>query len=402
MNDVWININSLEFNSIVVNSNTEWTHLKISDNSNIFGEGEISHTQLSRNVSPIVAKLANNLRGKKVYTDYDVITENNLSVEGIESDQLLATAVSGLRCAITDALSKQSKLKMYEYILYKFGEKNISSNRVQLYANINRSLLLDKKTKQNFNPVLQEVLDRSPESFSKMAKFVKDQGFKTLKCAPFDECKSPFSTPGLPKEAKIGLSRISSVIESIGDSTLLVDCHSRFDNESAYDLLYELTDRGVGWYEEPIDPIEYPSDIRRIKGQSTIPIAGAEHGYGLQLFEKFIDDDTLDIVMPDIKFCGGPIEAFLIGKTLESKKEKSVSMHCPSGPLSLLASAHSTLAFNNTLPLEHAVYEIDWRKEVLFPNENIIGDMFVIPDGYGLGAQVDPLIVHKHGDFWTE
>ena len=136
---------------------------------------------------------------------------------------------------------------MYEYILYKFGEKNISSNRVQLYANINRSLLLDKKTKQNFNPVLQEVLDRSPESFSKMAKFVKDQGFKTLKCAPFDECKSPFSTPGLPKEAKIGLSRISSVIESIGDSTLLVDCHSRFDNQSAYDLLYELTDRGVGW-----------------------------------------------------------------------------------------------------------------------------------------------------------
>ena len=72
MNDVWININSLEFNSIVVNSNTEWTHLKISDNSNIFGEGEISHTQLSRNVSPIVAKLANNLRGKKVYSDYDV------------------------------------------------------------------------------------------------------------------------------------------------------------------------------------------------------------------------------------------------------------------------------------------------------------------------------------------
>ena len=61
--------------------------------------------------------------------------------------------------------------------------------------------------------LVQEVLDRSPESFSKMAKFVKDQGFKTLKCAPFDECKSPFSTPGLPKEAKIGLSRISSVIE---------------------------------------------------------------------------------------------------------------------------------------------------------------------------------------------
>ena len=48
------------------------------------------------------------------------------------------------------------------------------------------------------------------------------------------------------------------------------------------------------------------------------------------------------------------------------------------------------------------MYEIDWRKEVLFPNENIIGDMFVIPDGYGLGSQVYPLFVHKHGDFWTE
>ena len=77
-------------------------------------------------------------------------------------------------------------------------------------------------------------------------------------------------------------------------------------------------------------------------------------------------------------------------------------MHCPSGPLSLLASAHATAAFGPQLPLEHAVYEAEWRHEVMEPFEEIKNGEFIIPDGPGLGGRVDPVMVEMRGRRWEE
>jgi L-alanine-DL-glutamate epimerase-like enolase superfamily enzyme len=106
--------------------------------------------------------------------------------------------------------------------------------------------------------------------------------------------------------------------------------------------------------------------------------------------------------MPDVKFCGGPVEAYLIGRELEARWERSVSMHCPSGPLSLLASAHATAAFGNKIPLEHAVYEVEWRHEVMEPFEQVENGYLLIPEGYGLGGRVDPVAIAMRGRTWTE
>jgi L-alanine-DL-glutamate epimerase-like enolase superfamily enzyme len=68
----------------------------------------------------------------------------------------------------------------------------------------------------------------------------------------------------------------------------------------------------------------------------------------------------------------------------------------------LLASAHATAAFGNTIPLEHAVYEVDWRHEVMEPFEQIENGYFLLPGGYGLGGRVDPVAIAMRGRSWTE
>jgi galactonate dehydratase len=120
------------------------------------------------------------------------------------------------------------------------------------------------------------------------------------------------------------------------------------------------------------------------------------------IFKRLVEEDVLDIVMPDVKFCGGPVEAYRTGMELEPSHPGSVSMHCPSGPVSLLASAHATAAFGNVLPLEHAVYEVGWRREVLEPFEVVKGGMLHLPEGPGLGARVDPVLVEMRGRRWEE
>lgn len=389
----WFVPTELEFGSIHVRAKTDWAHLSLGDGTGTFGQGEITSTQLSREVAPVAARLAERLRGKRLSDDTDVITLNGLTTEQLETDQVLATAVSGLRCAVTDALAKRAQLPLADYLRALHDHEGSPDQRVQLYSNINRSMLPDDD-----GPV-----DRSPDSFAEMAQRAMEAGFTTAKCAPFDEARAPFKSSGLPPEAENGLNRTRAAKAVVGpDRTLLVDCHSRFDLDSALALEPELREAGAGWYEEPVDPIADTDDLRKIRDMAELTIAGAEHGYGLALFTRLMEEDALDVVMPDVKFCGGPVEAYLIGRDLEARWERSVSMHCPSGPLSLLASAHTTAAFGNTIPLEHAVYEVDWRHEVLEPFEEIENGYLTLPDGFGLGGRVDPVALAMRGRSWTE
>ena len=389
----WFTPTGLSFNSIEVRPETTWVHFALSDSNGIVGQGEITDTQVGDPIAPIVARLANNLRGEKLTDDSDVIKLNNLTIEQLETDVALATAISGLRCAIADALARVLQLPLVDYLRELHGHEGKADRKVRLYSNINRAL----------KPTFDGPMDRSADGFAEMAQRAMEDGFTTAKCAPFDECRAPFSKSGLPREAKLGLDRIRAAKDVIGpDRTLLVDCHSRFDLESALALEPELRDAGVGWFEEPVDPITDAYNLQIIRDKAEMTMAGAEMGYGVDLFKKLMEDDVLDVVMPDVKFCGGPVEAYLIGRELEPRWAGSVSMHCPSGPLSLLASAHATAAFGATIPLEHAVYEADWRHEVMEPFEIVKNGHLELPDGPGLGARVDPVAIAMRGKQWTE
>ena len=132
-----------------------------------------------------------------------------------------------------------------------------------------------------------------------------------------------------------------------------------------------------------------------------MPVAGAETAYGRAAFEALIDEGSLDVVMPDVKHCGGPNEATEIGRAIETERERSVSMHCPSGPVSLLASGHATAAFGPRLPLEHAVYEVEWRAGVLDPPERVADGALALPEGPGLGAGLNERLIEERGRRWT-
>lgn len=391
--EIWWSPATLEFQEIHARGGTDWTTINLADADGIAGQGEITSTQLSGSVAAVTARLANRLRGQRIASDDHAMQLLGVTPNACEKDQNLATAVSALRCAVADALAQRAQLPLAQFLRLTHDHEGELPDRVQLYANINRSLLPDD----------QGSVDRGPDDFAEMAVEAVNNGFTTIKCAPFDECRAPFTSTGLPHCAEAGLERVQTIREAVGSKiTIFVDCHSRFDLDSALALEPELRAAGGQWFEEPVDPVENSDDLRIIHEHSMLPIAGGEHAYGVDLFKRLVEEDILDIVMPDVKFCGGPVEAYRIGVELEPAYPGSVSMHCPSGPLSLLASAHATTAFENTLPLEHAVYEIDWRHTLLEPFERVENGHLIIPEGPGLAARVDPATIAFKGKTWTE
>jgi galactonate dehydratase len=501
LTDAWFSPRSLTCYEVRVRPLTTWAFIELRDDSGLAGLAEITYAKQDAVVS-VMARLANRLRGEKLRSEADVLVRLGLTPSALERDIVTATAVSGIRSALVDALARRSVLSLADFLLLAEGrrpdtpaaasEKGDADGtprlrsgranggqspaipaaalflaatpgpaatvpRVELYANINRALLPKFAEKSGMPP---EPSDRSPDGFAAMAKRAVAAGFRTVKCAPFDECRAPSGplkdgTPArastgsarpvslpytagtgtrqsremtgggldLPREAEPGLERVHAVKEAIGaERNLYVDCHSRFDLTGALALEPELRAAGAAWYEEPVDPLASPDDMRRIRERAHLPIAGGENGYGLAVFGRLLRDEVVDIVMPDVKHCGGAVEAYRIGVELERENTMDrssgsgwlkvakgcVSMHCPSGPVSLLASGHVTHALvravgwggGGPLPLEHAVYEADWRSSVLEPEERVEGGALLLPDGPGLGAGLDYSTVLSHGRKW--
>ena len=100
MPELWFSPTQLHFQTIHVRGKTDWVSFELTDSDGTFGAGEITSTQLDRDVAPVVARLANKLRGERLSSDEDVLRFNRLSPADLEANVLLATAVSGLRCAV--------------------------------------------------------------------------------------------------------------------------------------------------------------------------------------------------------------------------------------------------------------------------------------------------------------
>ncbi|MCH8310303.1 MAG: hypothetical protein IIB17_07390 [Chloroflexi bacterium] len=198
----------------------------------------------------------------------------------------------------------------------------------------------------------------------------------------------------------MGLARVAAVRNAIGsDARLLVDCHSRFQRDTAPLIAEELAKLDVGWFEEPVQPTSSLGELVEIADEVPMPVAGGEIGYGADFFDELVASRAAAVVMPDIKYCGGVGEAATAGRRTIAAGG-GFSLHCPSGPISLLASGHVSAAVDGSMPLEHAVYEADWRADILEPPEIVRDGRLWMPGGPGLGATLNRDLANRFGRTW--
>jgi len=368
--------------SFPVRANTDWLILEIVSENNIKGYSELTMSNYYKRdeLISITKKLIKKLSNKDVENDNKL---KGVLEENKEESLIFNTSISGIRSACSDIFSKIKKVPMNIYLAEM--KKRKISNSVELYANINRSLLPN-----NDGPV-----DRSSNSFFNMAKKAKNAGFKKIKCAPFDGFKNEEYED--KKFISGGIDKVSLISKNLkNEIEILVDCHSKFNLEESQAAEKDLYDLGVKWFEEPMDPQKNLDELKELKLHIKGKLVGGEEFYGVNKFYTLIENNFFDIVMPDIKYCGGIEEAMNIGIKLESISDDCFSIHCPSGPISLAGSAHVTSALSSELPLEHAVFEIEDRHEFVYPNENITNGKYIFNNNFGIGVVPNFSKENKH------
>ncbi len=371
-----ITFRTLRYASVTVNDRTQWNFAEIGDDQ---GLTAVVETTSGGDVASRLTPLMQALAGRPIDDEAEVVRVAGLGRGAVTQDFALATAVSALRTAVVDIRAQRDGLSLTQAL----GGQSVDS--VELYANTNLHLL---------------TTDRSPRDFAATAERAVRDGFRTVKCTPFDEVDPRAPAADLAELARPAIQRLAAARRAIGpDVTLLVDCHSRFDLRSACAVAEALAELDVGWFEEPVNPERDPDVLAEIASNVRMPVAGGEHAYGAEFFRRLVDSGAVTVAMPDIKHCGGVREAVRAAELVACHGGRT-SLHGPSGPVSILAGGHVTAAMSAALPLEFGAYECPWRADLIDPPEQVRDGRLRLSTGPGLGAHLNPATLERHGHAW--
>lgn len=191
LTDAWFAPRSLVCYEARARPLTAWRFVELRDDSGLVGLAEITYGQEQEKVVSALARMTGRLRGARLRSDGDFPAKLGLIASDLEKDIVLATAVSGTRSALADALARRAALPLADFLMLggakahggqptSNGETGAArdrgpvavplrasgtaagtpARRVELYANINRALLPQLREKAGMPP---RPSDRSPD-----------------------------------------------------------------------------------------------------------------------------------------------------------------------------------------------------------------------------------------------
>jgi galactonate dehydratase len=231
-----------------------------------------------------------------------------------------------------------------------------------------------------------------------MAERAVAAGFDAIKLAPFDNMPKGLKDPAeIEKYSKLGLDCAAAVRRVLGPKgDLLIDVHSHYDLQHGLELARRFEPLNLFWLEEvtPPKPLDWLATINK---EAKMPTAGGESIYGVGGFYPYIAGGAVDIIMPDVKMCGGVLELKKIASLGEGAGVK-VAPHGPASPVGNVVAAHVCATMPNFHILEFSYGEVPWRGEVIDPPESLQkGGLltFTAKPGYGIELNEKTLSAHK-------
>ena len=284
-----------------------------------------------------------------------------------------ATAFSAIEQALWDLAGKALDVPTYSL----FGGK--LRDVLPVYANINRATTM-----------------RTPAGFAATAKAAVKDGFRAVKGAPWDWFPAPGSSAAaIDAAVENGIACVAAMRDAVGpDVEVMCDCHSFFDVALAERVAKRLEPVKLSWYEEPVAP-ERIVETREIRRNIQQPMAAGEVLYGVAGFAPLVRGKTVDVIMPDVKHCGGLLELTRIAAAAE-QEGVDVAPHNPSGPISTAANVQICAVLKNFRLLEFQWGEIDWRRDVIAPAERFENGTLRVSERPGFGIELNDRVARAH------
>ena len=251
-------------------------------------------------------------------------------------------------------------------------------------------------------PMYTHVAPGDPAAAARQAKELADEGFTALKTDPFMPemrqhhrryLKGEISAAG----AALGVETIAAMREAVGPEVeILIDAHGNFNVPTAIRLARALEPYDIGWFEEPVQPNSNEA-LKAVRDAVDVPLCVGERLYSRWDFVPILRDRLAEYLMPDILWCGGITEMRKIANLAESFYIP-VSPHDASGPINILAGAHTMMTVPNFYKLEFNHAALDVHNRLIDHPLDIRDGVLHLSERPGLGVELDEEFLDAHSD----
>ena len=370
-----------------VNSRS-YVFLRIDTDEGISGIGEA--TSSGGGGSIIVGNILNFLKNSTVKEDFreTLIGENPEHVDliwhklfrrftgGGGFGGFVTTVMSGIDIALWDIKGKIANKPIYEIL----GGGPVR-DQIEMYTHVQPG---------------------DPSYAANQARELVSKGFKTIKLDPFQpEMKQHHRRyiQGMisPKAATLGQDTVAAIRESVGpEIEILIDCHGNFNVPTAIKIAKMLEPYNIGWFEEPVQPNSNEA-LKQVKESVNVPICVGERLYTRWDFLPILKENLAEYLMPDILWTGGISELYKIS-TLAETFYVPVSPHDASGPINILAGAHTMMTVPNFFKLEMNHSSLPTLNMMISEPININQGYLELPSRPGLGVELNEDYLESHLD----
>jgi galactonate dehydratase len=183
------------------------------------------------------------------------------------------------------------------------------------------------------------------------------------------------------------VNHVAAMREALGmDFGLMLECHTRFDTESALQLAKLLEPLRPMWMEEPVPPDNVDA-MAYVRSHTRIPIACGENVYSRFGYRQYLEKQATSIIQPDMAKCGGLWESRKIA-ALAEVYHIPIAPHGVATRLGEMAYAHVCCTVPNFMILEWMHYPDETYNSLTTAPDYSDGFLH-IPDTPGIGIEIN-------------
>lgn len=357
--------------------------VRVGTDAGVTGLGECVHGG-HQAIAIIEKELAAKLIGRDPFA-IDAIFEDirrSLVFEGGFAGALI-TALTGVEIALWDLKGKALKVPIYELLGGKFRDD------IRVYCDCEVSPGMDMGA-------VQREVDQVLEAGFKALKVdldIRAYGHTGSETEWYVKDKFNMTPNKWEHDRMVQLAEM--VVEAAGKEVeVACDLHTRLDKHSAIRLARDLEHLQLMWLEEPIPPenIDVMAEIAR---STSTPICAGENLYLRRGFRKLLEQQAVDIIMPDIPKCGGLSECRKIAE-LADLYSIPFAPHNVSSPIGTMASAHVCATIPNFLILEYHWFHRDYWSTITDGGDIIRNGKIALNDRPGIGLELKEDVARAH------
>lgn len=397
----------------VMESNFDWTIVKVETDDQITGYGEAF---LGPGLTAVIREFGEILQGEDP-TSIDRVLRRMRASCVHASPGLVFHAISGIETALLDAIGKRYKLPIWQILGGKYRD------HVRMYADCHAGEALESITpllvprdpqwmraagdaeRRSLVSLKHHGWDASggdrltPEAYGRRAREMAARGFRILKFdvdvpTPYetDEYNRDLSHPEIEHAAAL----VAGAREAVGmDVELAIDCHWNYGVQAAIGLARALEKYKLLWLEDPTPP-ENIGALGVVQRNTSLPVATGENHYFRLDFERLMVDAGLRVLAPDVQKVG-----LWEGRKIADLADMhyvNLAWHNISSPLGTMAGVHLCAAIPNFLALEWHAASVPFFDALVKDGEGpLIQDgQIAVPGAPGLGIELDEDVAYKY------